>query len=219
MSAIWLGIDTTSATGGVALVDGETILAESVLPVDTFHSEKLLPAVSETLDKVGLGGDELAGIGVSAGPGSYTGIRIGASTAMGLGSGWNVPLRGVSALRIIASQLPEGEPVLSCIRARQGEVFAAVFQSSSIDSKEILESGIYRVEKLKDHIPKGCCAVGSGRKEVQEVMAGRLKWVSPLLDTPRPSLAAWCACKSAEKEGFQKTLEPLYLREFNQRLD
>jgi tRNA threonylcarbamoyladenosine biosynthesis protein TsaB len=99
---VWLGIETTSAEGGVALVSGEGILAETVLPVRAVHSEKVLPAVAGIFDSTGFDPRDLAGIGVSLGPGSYTGLRIGISTASGLSAGLGVPVKGVGTLRVIA---------------------------------------------------------------------------------------------------------------------
>jgi tRNA threonylcarbamoyladenosine biosynthesis protein TsaB len=102
----WLGIETTSAGGGVAVVSDGELLAETFLPVDVVHSEKVLPAVSELFTITGTDPVEMAGIGVSLGPGSYTGLRIGIATALGLAAGLGVPLKGVGTLRVLARIQP-----------------------------------------------------------------------------------------------------------------
>ncbi len=215
LSGIWLGIDTTSSMGGVALLKDGVLLTESVLPVTGFHSEKILPAVERALKESGISGRDLSGIGVSLGPGSYTGLRIGLSTVIGLSVGWEVPIKGVSTLRIIAASLPEG-PVLSCIRARTGEVFAGAFSSPDPLSREVIPQSLYSAEELERLVSnRSFSAAGSGRSEIS---CPGLKWVSPLLDYPRSSLVAACACSLADRDGFDRDIEPMYLREFNQRI-
>jgi len=216
LTGTWLGIDTTSTLGGVALVKDGELLIESILPVKAFHSEKLLPAVSELMDSSGMRGGDLTGIGVSRGPGSYTGLRIGTATALGLSAGWGVPVKGVSTLRVISSLLPSGA-VLCCIRARANELFAGAFSSPDPLSSEIITQGLYSSEDLLRLLAgKEYTAAGSGRTELHS--AANIRWASPLLDNPRPSSAALCAAALAEEEGFDGNLEPLYLRGFNEKI-
>lgn len=202
--------------GGVALVKDGEVLAETLLAVRALHSEVLLPAVSELMDSSGVKGTELSGIGVSLGPGSYTGLRIGIATALGLSTGWGVPLKGVSTLRVIAAGMGGG-PVLSCIKARNGEVFAGSFQSPDPSSPEIVPQGLYTSKKLLE-LSAGIdyIAVGSGRTELSP--RDNLKWASVHLDSPKPSMAALCASLTSDREGFDEKIEPLYLRSFNQRI-
>ncbi len=215
LSGIWLGIDTTASMGGVALLEDGVLLTETLLPVKGFHSEKLLPAVQKALSESGITGRNLSGIGVSLGPGSYTGLRIGLATVLGLAAGWNVPVKGVSTLRVIAASLPEGS-VLSCIRARSGEVFAAAFSSPDPLSEEILPQSLYAAGVLEKLVfGKNFAAVGSGRTEIN---SPDLKWVHPIMDISRPSIVAVCANTLAARDGFDQDIEPLYLREFNQRI-
>ncbi|MCK5842309.1 MAG: tRNA (adenosine(37)-N6)-threonylcarbamoyltransferase complex dimerization subunit type 1 TsaB [Candidatus Sabulitectum sp.] len=215
MSGIWLGIDTTSSVGSVALLKDGLLLTESILPVTGFHSEKILPAVKKALKDSGVSGSDLSGIGVSLGPGSYTGLRIGLATVLGLASGWEVPVKGVSTLRIIAAALPEG-PVFASVRARNGEVFAGAFSSPDPLSQEILPQSLYSSQVLEELLSERLfSAAGSGRSEIS---SPGLRWVHPLMDLPRSSFAAYCACALAERDGFGRDIEPLYLRKFNQRI-
>lgn len=217
MSGIWLGIDTTTTLGSVALTSQENLISEIVLPVTGFHSEKLLPAIEQLLSGAKISGEELAGIAVSLGPGSYTGLRIGLASATGLSAGWGVPLKGISSLRVLAATLPDA-PALSCVRARNKEVFAGAFSSSSPFSEEIIKQSLYSTQELEKKIRETnitFSAIGSGRSEVD---IPELNWVSSILDYPRASIVAECAMQLAEKKGFDSQIEPLYLREFNQRV-
>ncbi len=216
MTGTWLGIDTTASPGGVALVADGMILMESILPVRALHSEKLLPAVSQLMGSLDISGEELSGIAISAGPGSYTGLRIGIATAMGLAAGWGVSVKGVSTLRTIVSALPE-TAVLGCVKARRGEVFAGGFHSSNPLSREIVPQGLYSADELTRLLQGGTfLAVGTGRQELPDIPG--ILWANPLMDCPRPSLTAFCGALLAAENGFDDTVEPLYLREFNQRI-
>lgn len=216
MTGTWLGIDTTASPGGVALVADGMLLMESILPVRALHSEKLLPAVSQLMNSLDIRGEELSGIAISAGPGSYTGLRIGIATAMGLATGWGVPVKGVSTLRTIVSALPE-TAVLGCIRARRGEVFAGGFHSSNPLSREIIPQGLYSADELTQLLQGGSfLAAGTGRQELPDIPG--VFWANPLLDCPRPSLTAFCGAVIAAETGFDTNVEPLYLRDFNQRI-
>lgn len=213
----WLGIETTARGGGVAVVSGEKLLTEIFHQVDAVHSEELIPAVSQALKAAELDPRSLAGIGVSLGPGSYTGLRIGVSSATGLSAGWSIPLKGVGTLRVLAAAALSDEPVLVCIRARREEVFAAVFRSSNVHSEEIISPGVYTVSSLEKRLTsglEGIVALGNGRSELNDVP---IRWLPQTLDSPRAFYVALLAAELVRSEGFDSELEPLYMREFNQK--
>ncbi|PYO22304.1 MAG: tRNA (adenosine(37)-N6)-threonylcarbamoyltransferase complex dimerization subunit type 1 TsaB [Candidatus Rokuibacteriota bacterium] len=79
-----LALETSTLAGGVALVDGERLVAEYLLDVSVTHSERLMAAVDRVLADARWAPRDLDGIAVSIGPGSFTGLRIGVSTAKGL---------------------------------------------------------------------------------------------------------------------------------------
>lgn len=216
-TGIWLGIDTSSSGGGAALVDPSgSLLGEFILPVRASSSEHLLPSISDLLETTGIEGRDVAGIGVSIGPGSYTGLRIGVATALGLSSGWAAGVKGVSTLRALSFACCSSGPVLAALRARGGEVFAAVYASSNPVSGILVDEGVYEAPALVDVLPGlgHAVAVGTGRSELESEWAS---WVDPLLDCPRPSVIASIAARLAEAEGFDQSLSPIYLRSFRQK--
>src|SRR5258708_22505553 len=79
-----LGLEPATLAGGVALVDGERLVAEYVLDVSVTHSERLLAAVDRVLADARWAPRDLEGVAVSIGPGSFTGLRISVRTANGL---------------------------------------------------------------------------------------------------------------------------------------
>lgn len=106
----FLGIETTGRVGSVALsVDG-AVTAQRFLTTPSAHASALIPAVRAVLDESGTSREELEGVVVGAGPGSFTGVRIGAATAKGLASGLRVPLYATSSLRAAAFAVETLQP-------------------------------------------------------------------------------------------------------------
>lgn len=101
-----LGLDTSTATGGVALLDGERLVGEYTLNVQrTTHAERLMPALERVMADAGWDpAARVDGIAVAVGPGSFTGLRIGVVTAKALSYAWRVPVVGVSTLEALAYQ-------------------------------------------------------------------------------------------------------------------
>ena len=123
-----LGIETAAATASAALLDDEHLLGEFTLCNRMTHSQTLLPMMDQLRQLGGLELSDVDAIAVSAGPGSFTGLRIGSATAKGLGLAWDRPLIPVSTLAAMAYQLM-AEHVLICpmMDARRGTVFAGMY--------------------------------------------------------------------------------------------
>lgn len=127
-----LAIDTTVKTAAAALVEDGKLVAEYSLNTDT-HSTTLLPMISSLLSMSGIAVSDLDFFAVSAGPGSFTGVRIGVSTIKGLAFADNIPCVGVSSLEAMAMNFT-GIPgtIVPVINARNKMVYAAVFVSDGI---------------------------------------------------------------------------------------
>lgn len=97
---ILLAIDTATRFAGLALYDGDLILAESCWLSKNNHSVELMPALARMLEQQKLTADNLSAIAVAIGPGSFTGLRIGLSTAKGLAKAKNIPVLGIPTLDI-----------------------------------------------------------------------------------------------------------------------
>ncbi len=125
-----LGFDSTTATVTVSVLkDGVETASYSAMS-GTSHSTTLLPAIEDLLKTSGITIKELSLIACSAGPGSFTGVRIGVATAKGLAAPFDIPCIGVSSLEAMAYMFA-GTPCVICpvIGARRGNVYAAVFNS------------------------------------------------------------------------------------------
>ncbi len=119
-----LAIETATPRGSVALVSGGAVVGEVVLPAGRQASETLLSAVRQLA-----GGRPADRVAVSAGPGSFTGLRVGLAAAKGLCFGWGVPLVPVPTLHALALRFPrEGTTICPVLDARKKEVYAAFFR-------------------------------------------------------------------------------------------
>jgi len=217
MTGVWLGIETTTATGGVALMKNGVLLAEECFPVMATHSEKVLPGIARLMKQADVEPEELTGIAVSSGPGSYTGLRIGIATANGLSVGWGIGAVGIETLRVLAASVTADYPVLSCISARKDEVYAAIYENSSFEAGEIVEPGVYTASAIEKRISEldQVIAVGSGKNVIS--FTGKVRITELLWDTPRPSVVALLGSLKAESCGFDDNPVPVYLRGFNEK--
>ena len=102
-----LGIDSSGHTASCALLEDNVVLSEYSANIGLTHSQTLLPMVAEIFSHTGRSVSDLDAIAVSAGPGSFTGLRIGASTAKGLALGYGIPLIEVSTLEGLAKNVSD----------------------------------------------------------------------------------------------------------------
>lgn len=135
---IVLGIDTSTNTGGAALVTEDALIGEYVLNVETNHSDRLLPVVQRVLADAQIEIKDVAGIAVVSGPGSFTGLRIGVAIAKGLAYALKKPLIGVTAFEALAWQHSQFAGVVCpIIDARRNQVFTQAFQNQQAITEPI----------------------------------------------------------------------------------
>ncbi len=123
-----LALDTAGASCGAALAEEERLLAEVAERAGWNHARRLLPLVDHALRAAGRRPEELAAVAVTAGPGSWTGLRVGLATAQGLGLALGVPVVPVGSLAALAwGAGPRPGPVCALLDARGGGVYAGLF--------------------------------------------------------------------------------------------
>ncbi len=134
-----LAIEAGIENGSVALLDEESVIAKWHGAEGTRTSEELLPQIASMLDEAGVKRSMISSIAVSRGPGSYTGVRVGLATAMGLSRSLNVLCIGVSTLKAIFLRFGEGEAAFSVIPiGRAGVCWQNFsFASESIQAGEV----------------------------------------------------------------------------------
>jgi len=127
-----LNIETATKNCSVSLAkNGETVLCMEIAEQGYTHAEKLHVFIEEILKKSQVTVQELKAIAVSKGPGSYTGLRIGVSTAKGLCYTLKIPLISIDTLQVLAKKVTIGNGlIIPMIDARRMEVYSAVFDTN-----------------------------------------------------------------------------------------
>lgn len=125
-----LVVDTALGLCTVVVHDGSRLTARSE-PMARGHQEALAPLAQAVMAEAGLAFSDLDGVGVTVGPGSFTGLRVGLAFAQGLGAALDRPVVGLSTLDALAASVaPDGLPVAAVIDARRGQVYARLFDGA-----------------------------------------------------------------------------------------
>lgn len=129
---IVLAIDTAGVDCAAAVFDSssETVLARVSETIGRGHAERLMAMIEEAVTTSGLNLDKVEKIGVTVGPGSFTGIRVGVAAARGLALALGIDCVGVCTLEVLARTVPEtAAPVLAAINAHRDEVYVQTFRN------------------------------------------------------------------------------------------
>jgi tRNA threonylcarbamoyladenosine biosynthesis protein TsaB len=155
-----LALDTSTEYLSLALwLDGKAHVRE--LLAGQSHSQRILPLLRELLDEAGIVMHDLDGIAFGAGPGSFTGLRIGCGVAQGLAFGASLPVIGVSTLLALAHGSGASR-VIACLDARMGEVYHAAYARQDETWQEILVPGLFKPEAVPAVAGEDWTGVGSG---------------------------------------------------------
>lgn len=125
-----LGIDAATQVAGVGIVDETKVIAEGWLNTGKTHSQRLLPLLDSLLQNSQITWDDIHGLAVTVGPGSFTGLRIGLATVQGLAQVLRKPVAGIVSLDALAENVA-GVSGLVCpiLDARKNEVYTALYRS------------------------------------------------------------------------------------------
>ncbi|MCK4240297.1 MAG: tRNA (adenosine(37)-N6)-threonylcarbamoyltransferase complex dimerization subunit type 1 TsaB [Candidatus Atribacteria bacterium] len=217
-----LGIDTSTKICSLGLIEEEAILIEYTFNnLQKKHSSVLMPAIKDIFEKVNLKLQDIDGIAVSLGPGSFTGLRISLGVAKGLSYASSLPLLGIPTLDALAFSL-KGVPCLICpiLDAKKDEIYNVVFRGGNnfkkvMDYKcEDINSLLIRLSSLKEKI----IFIGEGLIRYQEIIKEKIGkdalFIDPQLVFPRGANIAFLGLEKLKKgkEDNISTLSPLYLR-------
>jgi tRNA threonylcarbamoyladenosine biosynthesis protein TsaB len=128
-----LAVDTSAQSGSLALLRGATVLMHRVISSDEPYSASLLREAMKMLEGARISFEEIDLFAVNAGPGSFTGLRVGLTTVKGWAEVWGKPIAAVSGLEAIATQVcgsvAPGSFIAAVADARRGQIFGALFRS------------------------------------------------------------------------------------------
>lgn len=214
-----LGIDTSTMTAALGLVENDQVLFDLKFDVKVTYSEILMPTIETALKMVGFHLGDLDGLAVSIGPGSFTGLRIGLSTVKGLCFATGKPLAAVHSLDALASQsLYCRYQVAPLLDAKKNEVYAAVYNTSEGEVQRESDFWAIDVPGLAKKISSKTLFVGPGaklfHKELIDLLGEKAYFAMGEQSTPSgASVARMGARKLAEGKSEDITkLEPFYIR-------
>lgn len=143
-----LSIDTATLVSSVALATQDTLLAELVIQTKKTHSETLMPHISEILQMARIQKQDIEGIAVSIGPGSFTGLRIGLATAKALAYALKIPIVGVSTFETLAYNCPVPGVFLSPILdAQKHNIYQAVYEWQHDSLTEVVPARVVGIQQ------------------------------------------------------------------------
>lgn len=217
-----LGIESSAPSASAAVVKDGKLLSEMFLNVGLTHSVTLMPLIRQAVEGAGITVNDIDTVAVTNGPGSFTGVRIGVSTAKGIAQPNNINCIPVSTLEAIAYPLADSECIaVSVMDARCQQVYCAMFECGNSEIKRLTEDDAISLEnlceKLKEY-DKKIILIGDGADITYNYLNGKidnLYKASPLFKYQRASGAAFIAEKKFENNESVTTpdeLVPSYLR-------
>ncbi|MDU9048619.1 MAG: tRNA (adenosine(37)-N6)-threonylcarbamoyltransferase complex dimerization subunit type 1 TsaB [Candidatus Electrothrix sp. Rat3] len=217
-----LSLETATGCGSVALTKGGLnkgkLLAEATAQPEVTHSRRLLGSVDWVMQAAGVSWDELDGIAISLGPGSFTGLRIGMAAAKGIVFAAQKPLIGVQTLDAIALSCPVIDRPLWCLLdARKQEVYAACYQAGPHGLPEQCSPvKAIRPEQLLERINGPALLAGPGLNEYHALFAEKegLQLIPPALSSPSAVRIGFLAAEQLLRGEIQDpaSIAPLYIR-------
>ena len=163
-----LAFDTSTQYESIALSCDGQIVADITQKTSRTHSERLLPAVNDLMSQINMKMQDISAIAVSLGPGSFTGLRIGLSTAKGLCFGLKIPLYTVSTLRSLANNAcPTTSPICVLMDAGRSEYYYAIYSNSLSETQR---PSFEKIEKILQKVPDNLIFIGPAVHKARTVL-------------------------------------------------
>ncbi len=177
-----IALESSAVTASVAVTEGETLLAQSFQHSGLTHSATLMPMVSDLLKNAGLTLEEMDVVAAAAGPGSFTGVRIGVAAAKGLAWPEDKPCAPCSTLESMAWQCAHmGGEVCAAMDARRNQIYCARFRAKNGELTRLSQDRALGLEELAEEVRasgRPHILVGDGAHLVQAALeAEGLPWV------------------------------------------
>jgi tRNA threonylcarbamoyladenosine biosynthesis protein TsaB len=214
-----LAIETSTMLGGAAIADDKGLIAETRLNVKSTHSERLMTVIDQLLRQSALTLSSIDVFAVSAGPGSFTGLRIGLGTAKGLCYATGKPLVMTPTLEAFAWNFPYcRHPVCVMLDARRGEVYAAVFRWENNGFIRLVPETATRPEELFNAIDSPVVLAGEGayiyRDRLLAALGEKALFAPVVSMVLSPANVAMLGIVKALRQEFTEPVaaEPFYIR-------
>jgi len=214
-----LGIDTSTMTGSVAILTEDRLIAEYTLNTKTTHTERLMSAIDHIIQSASLCIQDIDGVAVGLGPGSFTGLRIGITTAKSIAYSIQKPIMAIPSLDALASQYLFTD-LLICpiLDARKREVYTAFYRNTGASVERLSEYSVIAPERILQEITEPVIFFGDGvfpyRQYIETTLGQHAHFADAAHLLPRGSLIAKLGCDrlTAGEHDDCLALTPLYIR-------
>lgn len=174
-----IALDSSGIVASVAVVEDDKLLAEYTVNHKKTHSQTLLPMLDEAAGMIELDLDTADAVAVAAGPGSFTGLRIGSATAKGLGLALGKPLVAVPTLEALAYNLYDTAGLICPLMdARRNQVYTGIYRFTDHKLQVVKEQaavGILEILQTLNDLGEPVTFLGDGVPVFHEVIAGTVK--------------------------------------------
>jgi tRNA threonylcarbamoyladenosine biosynthesis protein TsaB len=214
-----LAVDTSTRSCSVAVVDGCDLLAEITSGNGQTHSRHLMAMIDSALEMAGLKLSRVDGLAFTSGPGSFTGLRIGISTMLGLSAATRTPIAGISGLDALAMQAAAPD-ILICplIDGRRSEVYCARYRWVNDELVKEMAEQVLPPELAIAGLAAPALFAGNGaqlyRALIRERLGDGARFALNCQNTLRASTVAWLGMKRFEIGDVDDiySFEPMYIR-------
>ena len=212
-----LAIDTAMDVCGVALAENDSLVADGRLYQKNVHNERLIAMIETLLQNATWQLSDLQGIALSIGPGSFTGLRIGASVAKGLAYSLEIPVVEVNSLDVLATGVRQFQGKISAMmKARENEAYFALYESDGRDIERISDYKIVLLEELKEELSEKTWVVSHPVDLLEQNENDFVFCVNRRSSLSRPSVVAELGYEKFMKNDIAdlESFEPFYMKEF-----
>lgn len=217
-----LCIDTSTNVCSVAIVEDKKILYEKSINISLKHSELLMPMIQEAILESKIDKKELDVICVSKGPGSFTGVRIGVTTANTLSQVLKIPVRGVSTLRSIANAVFVTDKIICpVVDAKGKKVYAGIYTKKD-KLQELEKEDVYTYDEIISILKKynkDIILMGENIESLNELLNNNIEkniFRDDYVNLFRASYLAKCLDFNDDENLYVK---PMYLKKSQAELD
>lgn len=213
-----LAIETSGRVGSAALMRGDQLLAEQSFSHGLMHAARLVPSIDRMLGEIGGAVDDINTIYFSSGPGSFTGLRIGATLAKTMAFAIGAKIVPVSTLRVLAENAPEqAKHLIVVLDAKRGQIFTARFQRYTTGWVEEEDAHLDHLADMLGRAPRPIYLLGEGIPYHEQFIPAADPGIfrtSPDLWKARASVVGRLGKHLAEQGCFADVdaFQPLYIR-------
>jgi tRNA threonylcarbamoyladenosine biosynthesis protein TsaB len=213
-----LAIDTATRSASLAVHDGAAVRAEFTWDTSDHHTVELMPRIVEMLAQINVTIDQLSGLGVSIGPGSFTGVRVGVALAKGLAVSRGIPIVGVRSADILAQAVTWCKPPLVIVvRAGRNRLIAARYTKTRSDWQPDGDFILTTADLIGEHWDRlttlGGELTAGERETIERRLGDRVRLLAPAFSVRRAGFLAEIAWQRIRAGAIDDpaALQPIYL--------